>query len=49
MPFSSQRTHAMLGHDDTIEAQGWTFRRPVAGTKLQDPQPLFKKLDVPAK
>jgi methionyl-tRNA synthetase len=48
VPFSSQRLHAMLGHDDTIEDQGWTARRPSAGGKLGTPEPLFKKLEVPA-
>ena len=46
VPFSSQRLHTMLGHDDTIEAQGWTARPPAAGSKLQTPEPLFKKLDT---
>ncbi len=47
LPFSSQQLHAMLGHDDAIDAKGWSVDAPVAGTPLQKPEPLFKKLDVP--
>jgi methionyl-tRNA synthetase len=47
LPFTSQRLHSMLGHADAIGAQGWTATLPVAGTTLEPPQPLFKKLDVP--
>jgi methionyl-tRNA synthetase len=49
LPFTSQRLHEMLGHHNAIEAQGWKALRPKAGSALQDPKPLFKKLDVPAK
>ena len=47
LPFTSQRLHAMLGHEDAIDAKGWTADAPVAGTTLQKPEPLFKKLDLP--
>jgi methionyl-tRNA synthetase len=47
LPFTSQRLHAMLGHDDAIGAKGWAVTVPVAGTPLQQPQPLFKKLELP--
>jgi methionyl-tRNA synthetase len=47
LPFTSQRLHSMLGHEDAIDAKGWTIEAPVAGTPLQKPEPLFKKLDVP--
>jgi methionyl-tRNA synthetase len=47
LPFTSQRLHAMLGHEDAIDAKGWTAEAPVAGTALQKPEPLFKKLDLP--
>jgi methionyl-tRNA synthetase len=47
LPFTSQRLHAMLGHDDAIDAKGWTAAAPVAGTPLQPPEALYKKLDTP--
>jgi methionyl-tRNA synthetase len=47
LPFSSQKLHRMLGHRDEIGGQGWETTRPVAGTELAEPAPLFKKLDVP--
>jgi methionyl-tRNA synthetase len=47
LPFSSQKLHAMLGHQDEIGAQGWEATLPVPGTALEEPSPLFKKLDVP--
>ena len=47
LPFSSQRLHSMLGHDDAIDAKGWSVEAPVAGKPLQKPEPLFKKLEAP--
>ncbi len=47
LPFTSQRLHEMLGHNDAIDAQGWSTSRLVPGTSLQEPKPLFKKLDMP--
>jgi len=47
LPFSSQKLHGMLGHRDEIGAQGWEATLPVPGTALEEPAPLFKKLDVP--
>jgi methionyl-tRNA synthetase len=47
LPFTSQRLHAMLGHDDAIGVRGWSVTVPIAGTPLQQPQPLFKKLELP--
>jgi methionyl-tRNA synthetase len=47
LPFTSQQLHEMLGRTDEIGSQGWTASRLVPGTVLQEPQPLFKKLDVP--
>ncbi len=58
LPFSSGDLQAMLGHslpigpDDTSSgavdgsAQGWRAHRPVAGTVLGPPRPLFKKLEA---
>lgn len=45
LPFSSQRLHAMLGHADEIGAQGWRASLPVPGAALQQPEPLFRKLE----
>jgi methionyl-tRNA synthetase len=47
LPFSSQRLHEMLGHTGAIGAQGWNATLPVAGAQLQQPAPLFKKLEAP--
>jgi len=47
LPFTSQELHAMLGHTDAIDAQGWSVTLPVAGASLNEPRALFKKLDVP--
>ena len=47
LPFSSQKLHGMLGHRDEIGSQGWEATLPVPGTSLEEPAPLFKKLDVP--
>ena len=45
LPFSSQRLHALLGYEGSIEAVGWSFSTPPAGQKLQPPEALFAKLD----
>ncbi len=45
LPFSSERLHAMLGHTDEIGAQGWASSLPVPGAALQQPEPLFRKLE----
>jgi methionyl-tRNA synthetase len=47
LPFSSEKIHAMLGFSGSCEANGWRWKaddlRP--GQKLQEPVPLFAKLD----
>jgi methionyl-tRNA synthetase len=45
LPFSSQRLHALLGHDGLVDAGGWSAVLPVPGAALRPPEPLFKKLD----
>jgi methionyl-tRNA synthetase len=45
LPFSSQRVHEYLGFDGTIEEYGWNWQDLPPGQQLQEPQPLFKKLD----
>jgi methionyl-tRNA synthetase len=47
IPFSSARLHAMLGHAGTIADGGWQSRRPEAGAALNEPSPLFRKLETP--
>ncbi|HWO72093.1 MAG TPA: methionine--tRNA ligase [Dehalococcoidia bacterium] len=47
LPFTSRRLHGFLGHSDMIEQQGWAARRPAPGAALQQPQPLFRKLEAP--
>ena len=47
MPESSERVHSMLGLDDTVKDEGWSWD-PCAvkpGTPLPRPKPLFRKLD----
>ena len=46
LPFSSQKVHEYVGLDGAIEDAGWAMRRPEPGTKLQQPEPLFKKIEV---
>ncbi len=45
LPFSSQKVHEYLGFSGTIEEYSWKWQDLPAGQKLQEPQPLFKKLD----
>jgi len=45
LPFSSHDLHAMLGHDDPIDSDGWRARRPTPGSALGAPRPMFKKLE----
>jgi methionyl-tRNA synthetase len=45
LPFSSQKVHEYLGFDGIIEDYGWNWQYLPPGQKLQEPQPLFKKLD----
>lgn len=44
LPFTCARLHGLLGHEDTIAAQGWSARAPVPGTRLPAPAALFNKL-----
>jgi methionyl-tRNA synthetase len=45
LPFSSQKVHEYLGFDGKIESVGWQPQPVPAGQKLQEPKPLFTKLD----
>jgi len=45
IPFSCEKLHAMLGHEEPLFSQGWGPVLPQAGAPLQPPSPLFKKLD----
>ncbi|MFC1938816.1 methionine--tRNA ligase [Chloroflexota bacterium] len=45
LPFSSQKLHAYLGFDGSVEGDGWRLRVPEPGQKLLLPKPLFSKLD----
>jgi methionyl-tRNA synthetase len=45
LPFTCERLHGLLGHESALASQGWTLTRPVAGAPIQQPAPLFKKLD----
>lgn len=45
LPFSSERLHRLLGFDGSVEQGGWTISVPLAGQKLESPEPLFAKLD----
>ena len=47
LPFTSEKLHDLLGHDDSIDAQGWQALLPAPGAPLRRPEPLFKKLDLP--
>lgn len=45
IPFSSQKLHGYLGLPGRAEDCGWTMVMPEPGTKLNQPQVLFTKLD----
>ncbi len=46
LPFSSTKLHSLLGHDSSLDADGWSVKRPRAETSLLPPEPLFKKLEL---
>ena len=45
LPFSSAKLHAMLGLSGSVEETGWTWLKPQGGLPLEQPVPLFQKLD----
>jgi methionyl-tRNA synthetase len=45
IPFSSQKLHGYLGLPGKVEDYGWSLVMPEPGTKLNQPQVLFTKLD----
>ena len=45
LPFSSEKLHGFLGFAGSPKDAGWKVRLPVPGQALQEPQPLFVKLD----
>ena len=48
LPFSSQQIHEYLGLSGEVSKDAWEARRLEPGTLLQQPQPLFKKIELPA-
>ncbi len=48
LPFSSQNIHEYLGLAGSVESSGWEARRPEPEASLLPPEPLFKKIEVPA-
>lgn len=45
LPFSSQKLHEYLGFEGDVQDDGWKLHPPLPGQKLQEPKPLFIKLD----
>lgn len=45
LPFSSQKVHEYLGFEGKVEDYGWKPQPPPPGQRLQEPKPLFVKLD----
>ncbi|MFC1943750.1 methionine--tRNA ligase [Chloroflexota bacterium] len=45
LPFSSQKVHEYLGFEGRVEDYGWKPNPPLPGQRLQQPHPLFTKLD----
>jgi methionyl-tRNA synthetase len=45
LPFSSEKLHRYLGFEGGVREQGWRLEFPVPGQRLQEPEPLFRKLD----
>jgi len=48
LPFSSQQIHEYLGLVGHVGAAGWDAPRLEPGSHLRQPQPLFKKIELPA-
>ena len=46
LPFTAQTLHEALGLGGNVETMEWTVERPVPGTQLPEPAPLFTKLDA---
>jgi methionyl-tRNA synthetase len=47
LPFSSQQVHEYAGAPGRVEDAGWQARRPEPGARLEEPQPLFRKIEAP--
>ena len=45
LPFSSQKVNEYLGYAGNIEEHGWKPQELPPGQRLQEPKPLFTKLD----
>jgi methionyl-tRNA synthetase len=45
IPFSSERLHGYLGYETPFVEQGWRLNRLAPGQPLQEPAPLFAKLE----
>ncbi len=45
LPFSSQKVHEYLGFEGKVEDYGWKWQDLPPGQRLQEPKPLFTKLD----
>jgi methionyl-tRNA synthetase len=46
LPFSSQKVHEYLGYSGRIEDASWAALRPAAGTRIAQPEVLFRKIEV---
>ena len=46
LPFTCRRLNDFLGADRSIEEQGWMLQALTPGAPLNEPSPLFKKLDA---
>jgi methionyl-tRNA synthetase len=45
LPFTAQKLHEAMGLFGDVTTMEWTVERPVPGTRLPQPAPLFTKLD----
>ncbi len=45
LPFSSEKLHRYLGFEGGLREESWSLRFPVPGQRLEQPEPLFRKLD----
>lgn len=45
LPFGSEKLHKFLGFEGSVKEAGWKLQFPAPGQKLEQPQPLFSKLD----
>jgi methionyl-tRNA synthetase len=47
-PFASARLETWLGRDEDLRGRGWARQEVAAGTTLGQPEPLFRRVELPS-